>query len=151
MGTLCRWFSKSVILIKRHKWLVVFLTIVLIALTSPLFILCIENFALMDSFLVCCPFVIPSFILSVWCSQIITFPSNFASIVSSFSFFSIWAVVILSVILSARNKKMWRYVAYFLLLIDVFCNLILTHYIAISIDIVLLTLVILSIKTKTDK
>jgi len=148
MGTLHRWYQKSSLLIKKIKWLVAFFVIVFITLTAPLFILSIKNFALMDSFLICCPFIVPAFILLTWCSQIITFPSNFASIVSAFMFYLIWAVEILSVILSAHNKKMWRYVAYSLLLIDVFCNLILTHYIAFAIDIVLLTLVILSVKKR---
>jgi hypothetical protein len=55
-------------------------------------------------------------------------------------FYLIWIVEVLSMILLSHDKKVGGWVARSLLLLDIVCNLLLSNYVALIINVVLIVL-----------
>jgi hypothetical protein len=141
MKTMRRWYEKCSCLIKQRKWLFIFLVFVLlIAVVTPLLLLAINKADWTDSFLSCCPFVTLAFVFLTWCSNIITLPESYVVLAYLIMFYLIWIVEVLSMILLSHDKKVGGWVARSLLLLDIVCNLLLSNYVALIINVVLIVL-----------
>lgn len=146
MGSLYRRRQKSVWLIK-NCWLCTFLIVALVAVGYPFFALRVGKEAWMNCFLEACPFLFPALGLAACIRQIM--PSvEINSILVEISYYAIWGITLLVVLLASQGVKFGKPITYSLFVLDVIFNLISQHFFAVVVDITLIVIISLLLRSR---
>ena len=148
MESLCRWCQKSFWL-KKNCWLRLFLILAVIAVGYPFLVLRLEKNAWLNWFLDGCPFLFQALGLAGLFQKILPFLEINSTLVE-ISYYVIWAILTLGMMLASKGVKFGKRVACMLLIIDIVINLLSKNYYAIIIDVVILVDICLALLGKTD-
>ena len=136
MGTLCRWCQKSFWL-KKNCWLRLFLLLAVVAVGYPFLVLRLGKNAWLNWFLDACPFLFQALGLAGFFHKMLPFLDLNSALVE-ISYYIIWAILTLSMLLISKNVKFVKCVACMLLIMDIVINLISEKYYVVIIDVVIL-------------
>ena len=136
MGSLCRWCQKSFWL-KKNCWLRLFLLLAVVAVGYPFLVLRLGKNAWLNWFLDGCPFLFQALGLAGFFHKMLPFLEINSALVE-ISYYIIWAILTLSMLLASKNVKFGKCVACMLLIMDIVINLISEKYYAVIIDVVIL-------------
>lgn len=148
MGTLCRWRQKNFWL-KKNCWLRLFLLLAVVAVGYPFLVLRLGKSAWLNWFLDGCPFLFQALGLAGFFHKMLPFLEINPTLVE-ISYYVIWAILTLSILLASKDVKFGKLVACMLLIMDIVLNLLSQKYYAVIIDVAILAEVFLVLPVKEE-
>ncbi len=149
METLCRWCQKSFGL-KKNCWLRLFWLLAVVAIGYPFLVLRVGKNAWLNWFLDGCPFLFQALGLAGFFHKMLPFLEINSALVE-ISYYVIWAILTLSMLLASKNVKFGKWVACMLLIMDIVINLISGKYYAVIIDVVILVDMFLALPVNNNQ
>lgn len=148
MGSLCRRRKKSSWL-KKNCGLCLLALFAAFAVGYPFLVFRLGESMRLNWFLRGCPFLFQALGLAVFIHKILTF-LEINEMLVEISYYAMWAIMMLSVLLVYKGVKFGKTIVCLLLIWDIVLNLLGRHYVAVIIDVIILVLA-LQAKKKTGE
>ncbi len=148
MGSFYRWCQKNIWL-KKNCWLRLFLLLAVVAVGYPFLVFRLGETAWLNWFLDGCPFLFQALGLAGFFHKMLPFLEINSTLVE-ISYYVIWAILTLSMLLASKDVKFGKYVVCMMLIVDIVINLIAKKYYAVIIDVVILVDMFLALPVKEE-